>query len=314
MVHSPKRALIHYLEFLRSNGYLYLEPGAVTSAAPATVPAPSPAVPEPPSVQKVSQPMAKSRKTSARKPVHKTPIEAQPIENQTAAPAPKTARSTRPPEPTVETPDLFGFVEKTAPAPVRTPALGGEVLPRSERIERLREAAERAEACRACALGARRNRLVYSDGDPEAPIAFVGEAPGGDEDATGIPFIGRAGQLLNKMLAAIGFQREEVYICNTLKCRPPGNRDPLPGEKEVCEPFLIGAAPACAAPDPGGPGGACGPISLSLGAVHRPVARPLAYLSRCAAARDLSPCLSAALTELQIQSLGGFSGHPRPLL
>src|SRR5262249_2071038 len=127
----------------------------------------------------------------------------------------------------------------SSPPPGSTEPLGGEDLPRAERIQKLAELAAQAEACRACALGSQRNKLVFSDGDPEAKIAFVGEAPGGDEDAQGFPFVGRAGQLLNKMIAAIGFKREEAYICNTLKCRPPGNRDPFPGEKAACEHFLV---------------------------------------------------------------------------
>jgi len=75
-------------------------------------------------------------------------------------------------------------------------------------------------------------------GNPKAEIIVIGEAPGADEDAKGEPFVGRAGQLLNKMLQAIDLQREEVYICNILKCRPPNNRDPLASEVEQCEPYL----------------------------------------------------------------------------
>ena len=92
--------------------------------------------------------------------------------------------------------------------------------------------------CTKCALGHSRTKFVYGDGDPQARIVFVGEAPGHDEDMSGIPFIGRAGQLLNEMLAAVGLDRKQVYICNTLKCRPPNNRDPLPEEKAECRPYL----------------------------------------------------------------------------
>ncbi len=93
--------------------------------------------------------------------------------------------------------------------------------------------------CRRCPLGDRRHRLVFGEGNPNAELVFVGEAPGADEDAQGRPFVGRAGQLLTKIIAAMGLKREEVYICNILKCRPPGNRNPLPEEIAVCEPFLI---------------------------------------------------------------------------
>jgi uracil-DNA glycosylase family 4 len=93
--------------------------------------------------------------------------------------------------------------------------------------------------CRRCPLGALRHRLVFGEGNPRADLVFVGEAPGADEDAQGRPFVGRAGQLLTKIIVAMGLKREEVYICNILKCRPPGNRNPLPDEIAACEPFLI---------------------------------------------------------------------------
>ncbi|MCC6475948.1 uracil-DNA glycosylase [bacterium] len=93
--------------------------------------------------------------------------------------------------------------------------------------------------CTKCSLGSTRTKFVFGDGNPHARIVFVGEAPGFDEDQTGIPFVGKAGQLLNEMLSEVGLKREDVYICNTLKCRPPQNRDPLPEEKQVCKPYLL---------------------------------------------------------------------------
>lgn len=93
--------------------------------------------------------------------------------------------------------------------------------------------------CTKCPLAATRTQTVFGVGDRHARWMFVGEAPGADEDAQGEPFVGRAGQLLNAMLFAMGLKREEVYIANVLKCRPPGNRDPQPGEVEQCEPYLI---------------------------------------------------------------------------
>lgn len=93
--------------------------------------------------------------------------------------------------------------------------------------------------CRRCSLHRTRHSLVFGEGNPEADLVFVGEAPGADEDAQGRPFVGRAGQLLTKIIVAMGFKREEVYICNILKCRPPGNRNPQPEEIAPCEPFLI---------------------------------------------------------------------------
>jgi uracil-DNA glycosylase family 4 len=94
--------------------------------------------------------------------------------------------------------------------------------------------------CTRCKLHAQgRKQIVFGVGNPSAEIMFVGEAPGADEDLQGEPFVGRAGQLLTKMIAAMGFTREEVYIANVLKCRPPGNRNPEPDEIARCEPFLF---------------------------------------------------------------------------
>jgi uracil-DNA glycosylase len=92
--------------------------------------------------------------------------------------------------------------------------------------------------CTKCGLGHTRTKFVFGVGNPNATLMLVGEAPGADEDAQGEPFVGRAGQLLNKILEAIQFKREDVYICNILKCRPPGNRKPQPDEVELCIPYL----------------------------------------------------------------------------
>lgn len=88
-------------------------------------------------------------------------------------------------------------------------------------------------------VGGSRKNLVFGVGNPHARIVFVGEAPGRDEDLKGEPFVGEAGQLLTKIIQAMGFERSEVYICNVLKCRPPGNRDPLPTEVEACSSFML---------------------------------------------------------------------------
>lgn len=92
--------------------------------------------------------------------------------------------------------------------------------------------------CMECPLGATRTKFVFGSGNPDADIMIIGEAPGADEDAQGLPFVGAAGQLLTKILAAIGISREEVYIANILKCRPPGNRTPEKSETDKCEPYL----------------------------------------------------------------------------
>lgn len=93
--------------------------------------------------------------------------------------------------------------------------------------------------CRRCGLGGLRRNLVFGEGNERAELVFVGEAPGEEEDRQGRPFVGRAGQLLTRIIEAMGLSRRDVYICNILKCRPPGNRNPGPDEIAACEPFLV---------------------------------------------------------------------------
>jgi uracil-DNA glycosylase len=104
----------------------------------------------------------------------------------------------------------------------------------------LQELAHTASTCTRCRLAAGRTQVVFGVGHPDADVMFIGEGPGFYEDKQGEPFVGAAGQLLNKMLAEIGLRREDVYICNVVKCRPPGNRDPLPDEIDACRPYLEG--------------------------------------------------------------------------
>jgi uracil-DNA glycosylase len=106
----------------------------------------------------------------------------------------------------------------------------------NETLEQIRED---LGDCHRCRLAGGRHTIVFGQGNPHADLVFVGEGPGADEDAEGLPFVGRAGQLLNKMIQFVGMKREEVYICNVVKCRPPGNRTPLPDEIEMCSPFLL---------------------------------------------------------------------------
>jgi uracil-DNA glycosylase family 4 len=98
---------------------------------------------------------------------------------------------------------------------------------------------DQVAGCERCALAKTRTQVVFGSGSPTADLMFVGEAPGFHEDKQGVPFVGAAGQLLSKLLAGIGLTRDEVYICNTVMCRPPGNRDPLPEELDACEPHLF---------------------------------------------------------------------------
>jgi uracil-DNA glycosylase len=97
---------------------------------------------------------------------------------------------------------------------------------------------EEVKACTRCPLHETRTRVVFGAGNADAEVMFVGEAPGAEEDRQGLPFVGRAGQLLTKMLASVGLSRDETYICNSVKCRPPSNRNPEPDEIAACAPFL----------------------------------------------------------------------------
>jgi uracil-DNA glycosylase len=105
-------------------------------------------------------------------------------------------------------------------------------------MTRLDELAREAMACTRCRLSAGRTQVVFADGSPNADLMFIGEGPGYHEDVQGLPFVGAAGQLLNRLLGEIGLRREDVRITNVVLCRPPGNRDPMPDEIEACRPIL----------------------------------------------------------------------------
>ena len=149
--------------------------------------------------------------------------------------APPTAAST-----TAPVMQLSAFGPAVAPAfgpPAET--LGSFPLaPREDLPDDLGTLARMVSECRKCGLCGTRTNTVFADGSPNAGLLFIGEAPGRDEDLKGLPFVGRAGQLLDKMIAAIQLKRDEVYICNVLKCRPPENRTPAPDEVEQCLPYL----------------------------------------------------------------------------
>src|SRR5207244_10776560 len=130
-------------------------------------------------------------------------------------------------------------------APLRSPAsavvaaaAAGAVAAATE-LGALAAYAEATAACERCRLAAGRTQVVFGSGSPDAALMFVGEAPGFHEAQPGVPFVGQAGKLLERLLAGIGLAREDVYIANVLKCRPPGNRDPQPDEIEACEGYLF---------------------------------------------------------------------------
>ena len=116
--------------------------------------------------------------------------------------------------------------------------MSAELAP-AQRREKLVEVFNEASGCLRCPLSETRTKVVFGAGNADADLMFVGEAPGAEEDRRGLPFVGRAGGLLNEMLAGIGMSRDDVFIANVLKCRPPGNRDPQPVEIESCRPYLF---------------------------------------------------------------------------
>lgn len=121
------------------------------------------------------------------------------------------------------------------PLDLRPPALSSSSVTSTMTLEDVRR---NLGDCQRCKLARTRSRIVFGSGNPAARLVFVGEAPGFEEDRQGLPFVGRAGQLLTKIIQSIGLKREDVYICNVLKCRPPNNRNPEPEEVETCSPFL----------------------------------------------------------------------------
>lgn len=114
------------------------------------------------------------------------------------------------------------------------PATSGSKAERLAALDR-----ESVQNCRACRLCTGRSQTVFADGTPDTRLVFVGEGPGFEEDRQGLPFVGPAGQLLNRMIAAMGLRREQVYICNVVKCRPPNNRTPMEDEMQACSPYLF---------------------------------------------------------------------------
>ena len=125
--------------------------------------------------------------------------------------------------------------EEVSVAGAATGVVGSE-----QRRVRLALLAEEVAGCTRCELAMGRTQTVFARGNPDSPVVFIGEGPGQEEDRLGSPFVGPAGQLLDKMIAAMGFARDDVYICNVVKCRPPGNRTPLASEGAACSPYLLG--------------------------------------------------------------------------
>jgi DNA polymerase len=146
-----------------------------------------------------------------------------------------------PPSPLAPLPSTLSTLEETDIARKPFPAAPPQAapVPPEQHFAALKLIREEIGDCTRCQLSKGRNKIVFGDGDPNARLMFVGEGPGADEDAQGLPFVGRGGQLLNNMIAAMGLKREQVYIANIVKCRPPNNRTPEPDEAHTCSPFLF---------------------------------------------------------------------------
>jgi uracil-DNA glycosylase len=200
------RQILEHLKLYQDLGVRYVRAAGTDRTKPA-------ARPERPPVPAAAPPKA-PKKPAAVKPTAAPPQKPVP---KSADPVPKPK-----PEPDQQRIDI--------PPPVTAGGVPGESLD-SIRAE--------VENCRRCKLWPTRNNIVFASGNPNAELMFVGEAPGADEDEQGLPFVGRAGQLLTKVIESIGLNRNEVFICNILKCRPPGNRNPEPDEIAACEQFLF---------------------------------------------------------------------------
>ena len=135
----------------------------------------------------------------------------------------------------LETERSFGISE-ISPASFEKKSQGLALMDKRQALEKLQK---EFDDCQMCGLCSARTHVVFGSGNPQAQLMFVGEAPGFDEDKQGLPFVGAAGQLLTKIIEAMKFKREEVYIANCLKCRPPQNRNPLPSEIVTCKPILM---------------------------------------------------------------------------
>ena len=162
-------------------------------------------------------------------------------QGEAAAPPPldETAEPAPAPAAAAPTDSTTASTEPSGAVPTGSPWSAAPELDRAAR-QQLLEQMDRDEVscCTKCPLSEGRTRTVFGEGDPDARIMFIGEGPGQNEDEQGRPFVGRAGELLNKQIAAMGLEREQVFIANVVKCRPPNNRAPTPAEVDACEPYL----------------------------------------------------------------------------
>jgi len=234
---SPQQQLRAYVDYLRDLGVydLYARRDPATRLPEDLRAAIAAGLARPP-----AQPLPSARPRPSSLPQPTPPRPQPPVR---AAPSTQAASATTyfdlepaalnlPPELAVPMPKPVSFDELVP--------LTNDILPVAARASALQAVRADIGDCTRCPLAyAGRHTVVFADGDPSARLMFVGEGPGADEDASGLPFVGKAGQLLNNMIAAMGLKREEVYIANIVKCRPPGNRTPEPVEANTCSQFLI---------------------------------------------------------------------------
>ncbi len=162
-------------------------------------------------------------------------------------PASADVSQPRPRPASADVPEASKSAPRPSQPPITRPAEIGGVMPWGDARPALSEVEAHLGNCERCNLCEGRSRIVFGDGNPDADLLFIGEGPGAEEDKRGLPFVGRAGDLLTQMIEkGIGIDRSSVYICNIVKCRPPGNRTPLPPEVAACRPFLDGQIRAVA--------------------------------------------------------------------
>ncbi len=215
MDETTRKELAAWLEFYQELGI----EGFFRRDSSTAAPLPGLAAAKPASPEIVTQKTAASRSTApASGALAARPPAASSAPSAASAAAHPSQQAIRPPAPTF---NLF----EAAPAPRSGP----------ETLEQIRED---LGDCQRCKLAPTRKTIVFGEGNPRAELMFIGEGPGADEDEQGLPFVGRAGKLLNRMMETVGLKRADVYICNVVKCRPPGNRTPEKDEVDACSPFL----------------------------------------------------------------------------
>ena len=243
---SPEQQLRAYVEYFRDLGVYELyrrespqvgvpERWRELLARPKAAPVPTGTAAMPGAAAAVNAPARPA--TSTARPLQPGRTTAQPMQAQ----IPQTRVEPEPSRSYFET--LPEELQAPMPKPVSFDALAplpAEIVPAGQRVAALEAVRAEIGDCTRCPLAyAGRHTIVFADGDPNARLMFVGEGPGADEDAQGLPFVGKAGQLLNNMITAMGLKREEVYIANIVKCRPPGNRTPEFAEASTCSQFLL---------------------------------------------------------------------------